>query len=117
MARMGDYFKGQYLKAADLKGPVTVTIDEVRIEKVGQDEKPVVYFKGAKKGLVLNQTNGNEIARITGTDEMDSWPGARVTLYVDHNVQFKGQIVSAVRVRDITPPKPVDPAGSEDTPF
>jgi hypothetical protein len=62
-----------------------------------EDDKLVVYFKGAKKGLVLNVTNANMIAEIVGTEEMDEWAGKQIVLY-PARVDFKGKRVPAVRV-------------------
>ena len=60
--KANDVFPGKYLKASDLNGhePV-VTIDRVEMEDVGDGRKPVVYFKGKEKGLVMNKTNFSTI--------------------------------------------------------
>ena len=55
-------FPSNYLKAADLRGGrVTVAIDSVVIENIGDEDKPIVYFQGKEKGLVLNKTNANMV--------------------------------------------------------
>ena len=51
-------FPGEFLKAADLQGrQAAVVIDRVEMQKVGDDHKPVAYFQGKDRGLVLNKTN------------------------------------------------------------
>ncbi len=87
------------MKASDLEGDVTVRIDRVIVEKMenSKDEKPVVYFRGAEKALVLNVTNGNTIAEAYG-DETDNWRGHAVTLYRDMT-DFQGRRVDCIRVR------------------
>ena len=71
----------EYLKAAHLPAsqPVTVIIERVEFRTLhprpGQEEiKPVLFFKGKNKGLILTATNqdylrktfGDEIAAVAG---------------------------------------------------
>lgn len=98
---INDAFPSQYLKASDLNGsqPV-VTIARVEIEPVGRskDMKPIAYFAGKDKGLVLNKTNSKKIAEIAGTAETDDWAGTRIRLYATE-VDFQGDQVEAIRVK------------------
>src|SRR5262249_24191143 len=64
-----------------------------------QAEKFVLQFRELKKPFVLNKTNGKVLAKLFGTDEMDQWSGRRVSLYVKDDVEFQGEVVSAIRVR------------------
>jgi hypothetical protein len=87
------YSGSKYLKAADLNGgDKVVTIDRVVEEEVGleKERKPVVYFNGLQKGLVLNKTNADRLAHRLG-DETKAWRGAGVELY--------SELVSPTRVR------------------
>jgi hypothetical protein len=61
----------------DLYEDIQLKIKTVVMETLGEDreEKMVVYFVGKQKGLVLNLTNFNTIARICGSDETDDWDG------------------------------------------
>ena len=91
-------FPSTYLKAADLDGrELTVTISEVVMMDVGDEEKPVIYFTGSDKGLVANKTNAFEIADSYG-EETESWSGRQITLYTT-KVPFQGKLVDAIRVR------------------
>lgn len=117
MAKLNDLFPSSYLKAADIEGhsPI-VTIASIQVEELGQDEakekKPVLYFEGKERGLVLNHTNANTIALITGSEETDQWVGKRIKLFVEI-VPFKGKAVKAIRVRNADPlpaSKPGKPA-------
>jgi hypothetical protein len=69
------------------------------MEDIGRnkDRKPVVYFRGKDKGLVLNKTNANKIQSITGTDEMDDWAGTTIVLF-GTLVEFGGEEVEGIRV-------------------
>lgn len=84
-----------------------LTIKGVEKEVVGQgaqaSEKWVVYFKEIKKGLALNKTNGKMLCHILQSDEMDEWIGRKVALYVKDDVEYQGEIVSAIRVRSKLP--------------
>jgi len=105
--RMSDAFPSNYMKASDLRGDTVVTIDRVEMEIVGQgrqaEKKPVVYFRQHDKGLVLNKTNANTIAKIAGSEEMDEWGGRRITLWPT-DVESGGELVMGIRVRLVNPP-------------
>lgn len=86
-----------YIKADDLQGRrIQVLIGEVRTEEVGKDLKPILYFQGKTKGMVLNRTNANVIAEAYG-NETDGWFGRPIILYVAM-VDFQGKRVPGLRV-------------------
>ena len=98
--KISDAYPGTYIKSADLKGrDVEIEIDYVSLEEVekGKDDKPVMYFKNAKRGMVLNKTNGSILAEALG-DETDAWNGQKIVLYPTR-VDFQGKQVDAIRIR------------------
>lgn len=96
--RISSAFPSNYLKAADLQGKsVKVSIDRVELEDIGGDYKPVLYFTGKDKGMVLNKTNSNNIATAYG-DETDAWSGKEIVLF-EAMVDFQGRTVPAIRVK------------------
>lgn len=98
-------FPSKYLKASDLgTAQPIVEINSVTIEEVGQDreKRPVVYFTGKQKGLVLNKTNARSIAQITGYSETDQWPGAKVKLYATET-EMQGERMECIRIKSPTP--------------
>lgn len=99
-------FPSAYLKASDLgaAAPV-VTIDRVDVEPVGRDKemKPVVYFRGKEKGVVLNKTNSNMIATLTGSRDTDDWIGCQIRLYAT-TTEFGGETVECIRVKGAAKP-------------
>ena len=111
--RIDAAFPSTYSKAADLQGQqVTVTIARVVTELIGSDEhKPVVYFTGKEKGLVLNKTNANAIAQAYGY-ETDDWEGQKIVLF-EAMVEFQGRTVAAVRVRLPPAARPAKPVQAE----
>ncbi|NBS93421.1 MAG: hypothetical protein EBS91_05825 [Betaproteobacteria bacterium] len=90
-------FPSTYLKAADLQGKrVTLTMSRVQLEEVGGEHKPVLYFEGTDRGIVLNKTNAAIIAEMYGP-ETDEWGGNKIVVYAAR-VEFQGRIVDAIRV-------------------
>lgn len=95
----------KYLSHADISehDDTVLTIKSYEQETMGQgkdaQEKWVIYFREIKKGLGLNKTNGKMICKLLGSDDMDHWIGKQVALYVKDDVEFQGEIMSAIRVR------------------
>jgi len=88
--KVDQLFPSRWLHPEALNGrAVTVTIQAVTLEEVHnpttnrKETKPAVAFRGATKLLLLNKTQALAIARITGRDDTDNWPGCRVTLSAD----------------------------------
>src|SRR3990167_6045 len=101
MPNVNDYFPSQFLKASDLKGrQVNATIDRVEYEPVGREKtmKPVVYFAGKEKGMVLNRTNSNTIMKLADSPVTEDWHGISVCLYAAM-VEFQGDSVEAILVK------------------
>ena len=115
MANINTLFPSKYLKAEDVKAGVTVTIAGMKMEKVaeGEADKPVIYFHGKQKGLVLNKTNAQMISHITGSFDTDEWANKMVYLHSEP-VSFQGRIVDSIRVgtAPMAAPQPV-PAGQQ----
>lgn len=102
--RIGSAFPSTYLKASDIPEgqPVNVRIDRVEIEDVGggrgkKEEKPVLYFVNKEKGMVLNKTNSNTIAKAYG-DETDDWAGKPIQI-VSTETEFQGDMVACLRIK------------------
>ena len=98
MPNINTLFPSRYLKAADLKTRrVTVTIDKVVVEKIGNDTRAVVYFRDQVKGLVLNKTNANMVQEIAKSADTDDWSGIQVDLYPTR-VDYQGRRMDTIRV-------------------
>jgi len=98
-------FPPKFLKTEDLRGQrVTLVIDRVQSQLLNDGQsKPVVYFQGRKKGLILNKTNAFAIAQHHG-EETDQWRGKRVTVF-PALTDFHGQSVPCIRV-EVPPDEP-----------
>lgn len=112
---INEQFPSKYLKAADLKGrEVTVTIARIDMETIGQGgekPKPVLYFVGKEKGVVMNKTNAMNIAAGYGP-ETEAWHNMPVVLFPVW-VDFQGKSTEAIRIRPATR-KPAPKAVTED---
>ena len=62
-----------------------------------KERKPICYFNGANKGLVLNVTNFNSIAEFSGEEDSDNWAGKRIAL-VPARTDFQGRQVDCIRI-------------------
>ncbi len=100
--RISDAFPSKYLKAADLPHEVAVTIARIVLEDVsgdGSESRPVIYFEGKRKGLVLNRTNAHTIEQQLGYgDDTDGWIGQPLTLFPT-STTFRGSSVPCIRIR------------------
>jgi hypothetical protein len=96
--RISAAFPSDYLKATDLDGRnVKVAMSHVEMKDIGGDHKPILFFVGKEKGLVLNKTNANNIALAYG-DDTDDWNGKEIVLF-EAMVDFQGKTVPSIRVR------------------
>jgi hypothetical protein len=93
-----EFFPSKHLKATDLDGKeVRVTIANVEREKLGDDMKPVVYFKGKEKGVVLNKGNTTTLVDAFGRNSQD-WFGRDVIL-LSVWTDYQGKPVQGIRIR------------------
>ena len=99
--KMSQAFQSKYLKAGDLgNNRVVVAIERVKMGEIGEEgkeeSKPIVYFQGKEKGLVLNKTNAAQISYMYG-DESDLWGGKQIELFT-MMVSYQGNMVPAIRI-------------------
>lgn len=119
--RIGAAFPSKYLRASDIPEgrQVQVVMDHVAIENVAgnsdpDDEKPVLYFRGKSKGMVLNKTNSTTISQVYG-DETDDWSGKPLMLYASETT-FQGKTMPCLRVkvdRNAVRQQPAAPAAAK----
>jgi len=97
--KLDDMYPSKSFKADDVKDkPMVLTISSVEITTFDDGtSKPAVSFEGQDKRLMLNKTNASTIAESYG-DDTDAWIGKRIQLYATR-VEFKGDIVDAIRVQ------------------
>ena len=116
MADYRGYFDHEFLFFLDLAGrDVVVEIARIESREVvasggRKARRPLVFFKGKRKGLVLNATNGRTIADLYGVDA-DGWIGKRIVLFPDVT-NLQGQQVECIRIRPTVPEAPGEGGGS-----
>lgn len=119
--KISEEFPSKYLKASDLGGrEVKVIMQNVEREKLGDDMKLVLYFKGKEKGVVLNKTNSYTISDAYGEDTEDWFDQPLILFSV--MVDFQGKVGPAIRCRaptakDNKPPRKSDPISSGPSDF
>lgn len=98
-------FPTRFISADDLRGKeVTLTIIAWAVEEVfnlktgAKDWATVLYFQGAKKGMLCKKRNSRTIAKLYG-DDVGGWLGCAITLFPKQG-QFGGEV-------HVKPTKPV----------
>jgi hypothetical protein len=107
MPKINDTYdsKSSFLKVEDLqKRKVSVTISAAPVEKVGEDNKIVLYFEGKEKKFPLNITNARMLEMLTGADDSDNWVGLTVTLKPDITT-YQGKPTPCIRIDSELPPQ------------
>ncbi len=95
-----DFYKGRFLRAADLGGqPLTLTIAGVEKEELNGELKPVVSFEEDGQKLPLNKTNLEALVDLTNTKRMNDWAGRKITLVPEYT-RYSGKRVECIRVRE-----------------
>jgi len=86
--KVNEVLPSTYLEAMDIDRPITLVIESIEGKHKGKGLdgkefiKPLIRFKGAKKGWVLNRTNAKRIVLGLGFGtEMDGWIGKQITIY------------------------------------
>ena len=100
---MNQMFPSKYLKGSELPGDTLVTIAGVKMQEVGKppEMKPVMALVGSEKGMVLNRTNGDVIAKMYGP-KASGWLGKKVTIYPTP-VEYAGETSIGIRIRPAIP--------------
>ena len=87
-----------WFSASDFDGlGKEMTIGNVMMQQVGAEFKPVMYFNGQEKGLVLNPTNNKLIIAMLGWESKD-WTGQKIVLF-SYTAMFQGQPQLRIGVR------------------
>jgi len=127
MPRVSDLKQSKFLTKADVEPDILVTISgyedtNVAMESQAPEMKWCLKFEEMDKPLVLNNTNGQLIEAITGSDNFDDWLGKKVVLFNDKTVMFAGKLTGGIRVRASRQTDPISvneepPVQDEQIPF
>ncbi len=84
------------------------------------DNKWIVHFQEFEKGMVLNWTNIQLVAKALDSEETNDWIGRQIVIFEDPNVSFGGELVGGIRVRAVKKTaemKPASPDPDDEIPF
>lgn len=97
---MSNVYPSRFFSPADFDGTGKVfTIGNVMMEQVMAEFKPVMYFKGQEKALVINPTNNKILMGLPGFGkESNNWVGKEIVLFSYH-AMFNGQPQMRLGVR------------------
>ena len=126
--RIGEMKESKYIKKEDVGQGKLVTIADLQQQNVAMEDQPpemkwIIHFHEFSKGMVLNWTNVQLIAKALGTEETDEWKGKKIVLFEDANVSFGGKLTGGIRVRaarlkpDTQAEEPKKPDFDDDIPF
>ena len=109
-----EYFKNFLGGWTFENGDEIVTITDVTTEEMydsqngGKKQAPCLHFKEKQLPMVLNKTNADMVAKVTGSDIPNDWKGKQIKLG-QSKVKAFGKESLAIRVRDevITTNEPV----------
>ena len=98
-------FPSKYLKGAELAGPVTVTIANIRKERTykpgeGQADIFVLYCEKATRGVVLSKPLALSISQALQEPDTDKWTGQQVVLF-PQPMTVAGRDLVAIRARAV----------------
>ena len=104
MPKISEMRESKFLRQEDVGRGVLATITccvqkNVAMEGADPEHKWCLMFAELDKPLVLNATNIQLAAIITGSDDTDEWIGYKVVLYTDPNVTYGGKLVGGIRIR------------------
>jgi hypothetical protein len=96
--KISELYPSRFLKAGDLQGrDHKVVIQVVAEEKLGDDLKPVVTYRGWTKMHALNKGVSTFVAGALG-DDTEGWTGKTVMIYPTV-ADFQGKPFDVIRVR------------------
>lgn len=111
--KISEMIPSAYLKQSDFdENGIIVTVSHLEEKNVARaDDAPehkwVVFFKEyPEKGMVMNSTNINLMAKACESEDTDDWTGKEVVVYVDPNVGFGGKTTGGLRIKKYTQPAP-----------
>jgi len=100
MSTTGD---SPYLAKENVPVPVVATIASVTFESITfrnvAEDKWVLHFASPKmKPMILNKGNRKTLIGAYG-DDTDNYPGKKIEVWVNPNVEYEGEVVGGLRLR------------------
>ncbi len=109
-------FNYDYLGSYSLNDNQEVTLSIKAVKKTlvtganGQKEECTVAsfnesVNGENKPMILNKTNCKIIEKLYKTPYIEDWRGKLITIYIKQNIKAFGELVDALRIKEIVPRK------------
>jgi len=125
MRNYDKYRNTKFIQKTDVERGALVTIDNITEENVApeyqaEEIKYVIYFKEDYKPWAPGIETLEIISQITGTGNVDDWPGTKLVLFIDPDVKFGRKKVGGIRCRapkNQPEPQQVETKSVEDIPF
>lgn len=100
-------FVSPFLKADDVKAPMTLTIESVEsvsFRNEGEEDREciLVKFREVDQGAVAGKPALRQLIEIFGSDETEDWLAKKVVLFVDKDVKYKGKRMACLRFRAVS---------------
>jgi len=103
--KFSDMRESKYLTQKDLPHPVRVTIDRWEMapfdEDGGRKMKPICYFVGKSKAMVMNVSNQMVLEILFNTKDSDATLGRQIVIWANPNVMFKNERKGGLQVMDL----------------
>jgi hypothetical protein len=127
MPDISTFTESKFLKRGDVGAGSLLTIESCQQQNVAKaEDKPelkwCLFFQESDKPMVLNKTNAELCAQITGERNSDNWAGHKIVAYDDPSISYGGKLVGGIRIRAPrnkaatapVKPKPADLPSDED---
>lgn len=103
MPNVNEFLQFKYVRREDIKDKIfLLKIKGVAVERFGGDDRLVVYFESARKGIVLDRETILALGRDLG-EHTDAWSGAEVEVLVERKFRRDGSSFDGVTVRKPLP--------------
>jgi hypothetical protein len=120
MPRISEMHPSKWLSAGDLDDQdVIVTVSGCTQENMGNSDrgddeyKWILWFEELDKGMVMNVTRTNVIAKVLMSDNTDDWIGKKITIFPSETI-YKGETKATIGVRS-KPPRSQKPMPAKAT--
>ena len=98
----GKYLKRESVSAGgEIHSIIKCVEEEINSSDGGSETKWILYLSDLKP-LIMNATNiRRAVAAFGGDSETNNWPGKRIVVFDDAEVEFGGKVVGGVRLRAV----------------
>ncbi|OFW99260.1 MAG: hypothetical protein A3E78_11785 [Alphaproteobacteria bacterium RIFCSPHIGHO2_12_FULL_63_12] len=103
MPNVNEFLQFKYVRKEDIRDQIfLLKIKGVTVERFGGDDRLVVYFDRARKGMLLDRDTITSLGKDFG-EHTDLWVGAEVEVLVERKFRRDGTSFEGVTVRKPLP--------------